>query len=101
MTLEEAKEALNSRVACGKINLSKLGKDTPKELLEYEKRQRILEIDETILNYIENESIPKEKVRNLRQKYEPAMKHYDCDEASYSQSQNVGAYMVLTRMLGE
>jgi len=64
MELSEAKEAFRNRIECEKITLEKLSKKTPKELLEYEKRQHILEIDDTILEALDN-SISKDEVKNL------------------------------------
>lgn len=46
-------------------------------------------------------SIPKSKVREKIEKYKWAIEHYDCDEADYKQSQAVGAWNVLYRLLQE
>ena len=45
------------------------------------------------------EYISKNKIKELLHKYEWSIKHYDCDQADYKQSQCVGAWNVLTKLL--
>ncbi len=69
MELSEAKEAFRNRIECEKITLEKLSKETPKGLLEYEKRQRIFEIDDTVLKALDN-SINKDNIRKKMEELE-------------------------------
>lgn len=59
--------------------------DKFKHLCEYTKQNKekfnkvdeLIEIEETLINYIEKESIPKEKVKELYEEHKKILRHYD------------------------
>lgn len=56
---------------------------------------------EKILNEYKKESILKQKVKNMRKEKEWALENYDCDKSDYKQSQAIGAWNILQKLLKE
>ena len=48
-----------------------------------------------------DESISKEKVKNMIKEKEWALENYDCDKSDYKQSQAIGAWDILQKLLKE
>lgn len=74
----------------GLLNLYKQAKD---KIADYEKQ-----LD---LAYVEKNYIKRDVIKEKAKSYEWAMKGYVGDEASYGQSQCVGAYIALVKLLGD
>lgn len=56
---------------------------------------------EKILNECKKESILKQKVKNMIKEKEWALENYDCDKSDYKQSQAIGAWNILQKLLKE
>lgn len=56
---------------------------------------------EKILNEYKKESILKQKVKNMIKEKEWALENYDCDKSDYKQSQAIGAWNILQKLLKE
>lgn len=52
-------------------------------------------------NIIENDYVLKDDIRDAMKKYEWATKSYDCDEADYKQSQDIGAWFALLNLINK
>ena len=50
---------------------------------------------------LRDESISKEKVKNMIKEKEWALENYDCDKSDYKQSQAIGAWDILQKLLKE
>lgn len=80
------------------VNLSMLlfeNSVKPKDVSMYVEECQVL------LNTLNKYYIQKSKVREKIEENKWAMEHYDCDEADYKQSQAVGAWNVLMKLLQE
>lgn len=80
--------------------IGKLQKEN-EELRETNKKlyETGLEISKQI--YTPENYIPVQKVKDIIKEKEWAVKNYDCDEADYRQSQAIGAWNVLQKLIKE
>lgn len=77
-------------------------------LLEY---KRVLKENKTLKTFmkdlfgdediIENDYVLKDDIKKAMKKYEWATKSYNCDEADYKQSQNIGAWFALLNLINK
>lgn len=58
-------------------------------------------IKEETPQYIKENYILKEKVKNMIKEKEWALENYDCDKSDYKQSQAIGAWDILQKLLKE
>lgn len=58
-------------------------------------------IKEETPQYIKENYISKEKVKNMIKEKEWALENYDCDKSDYKQSQAIGAWYILQKLLKE
>lgn len=69
------------------------------KLLDTLEGQKI--IKEETPQYIKENYILKEKVKNMIKEKEWALENYDCDKSDYKQSQAIGAWDILQKLLKE
>lgn len=85
------------------LNLvEKLQKENEKlktKLLDTLEGQKV--IKEETPQYIKENYISKEKVKNMIKEKEWALENYDCDKSDYKQSQAIGAWDILQKLLKE
>ena len=73
--------------------------------LEIKKYCKVDELSGDLIYYknlakeYQGSSISKSKIKEKIKRYEWAIEHYDCDEADYKQSQDVGAWNALQQLL--
>lgn len=84
------------------IELKKLQNENEKlktKLLDTLEGQKV--IKEETLQYIKENYISKEKVKNMIKEKEWALENYDCDKSDYKHSQAIGAWDILQKLLKE
>lgn len=79
---------------------SQLEKENESLVAQYEYQGAIMVNEYMPLETIKELFIPKSVIREKIEEYEWAIKSYDCDIADYKQSQDVGSYMALVKLLG-
>lgn len=68
---------------------------------ENEELKRLHIQDNKHLDFIMENSIPVQKVKDMMKEKEWALENYDCDESDYKQSQAIGAWDILQKLLKE
>ena len=75
--------------------------------LKFEERSRIIgkygyvEIHDVINRVLSNDYISVKKVKNMIKEKEWALENYNCDESDFKQSQAIGAWDILQKLLKE
>ena len=84
----------------GLLNETQMENETLEELLQgtlYE----MYKYYRDLANSYQGNCISKEKVKNMIKEKEWALENYNCDEADYKQSQAIGAWYILQKLLKE
>ena len=84
----------------GLLNETQMENETLEELLQgtlYE----MYKYYRDLANSYQGNCISKEKVKNMIKEKEWALENYNCDEADYKQSQAIGAWDILQKLLKE
>lgn len=93
--LEKIKER-NKKSCCNEIDIYFLLNLIEKQQKEIERFNNELDLD-----YVNKNFIPKDKIREKMQEYYEKANPYDCDTADYKQSQEIGGWNALRKLLEE